>query len=171
MTHKDAVISGLHSDTLYVKLDSRLTDSLANTGIVTSFQDPGLFVMENGTILVKPALSIMLSEDSLYHMTRNIFSRGRSVPDALKYNRAVRYHYALKDSSLVFDPIAILPEGQAWQSRNVRIRLEVPAGKYVVLDSSVYRILSHEVHDDPWMMAGKTYRMTPGGLEECQAIR
>jgi phage shock protein PspC (stress-responsive transcriptional regulator) len=166
LTHKDAVISSLAKDTLYLKLDTRLTDSLMNTNIVTALDDPGMFVTGNGTILLKPELSILPSDDSLFHLTRNVSSRGRSMEDAAEYCRSVRYQYAVRDSLVVFDPIAMLPGGEPWQSRKVRFRLEVPAGKIVVLDDAVYRILSRNVHDDRYSMKEKKYRMTPEGLEE-----
>jgi phage shock protein PspC (stress-responsive transcriptional regulator) len=166
LSQKDAAIGAMVQDTVYLKLDPKLTDSLRNTSIVTALDDPAMYVTEDGAIILKPALTILPSGDSLFHLNSNITSRGRSTGDALKYSRSVRYRYLVKDSMIVFDPIALLPSGETWQGRKIRLKLEVPVGKVMVLDSSLYRILNRSDHVDPYEMSGKKYRMTPEGLEE-----
>ena len=165
LTHKDPVITGLMRDTLFVSLDSRLTDSLENSGVSSVIRDPGLYIMEDHSILVKPVLSIFPSDDSLFHLTRNIYAKGRTPENAVKYAREVRYQYAMKDSLVVFDPIGLLPENQSWQGRKIRLRLEVPVGKVVVFDSLVYRILNTQMDPGPYELSGKKLKMTPEGLE------
>jgi phage shock protein PspC (stress-responsive transcriptional regulator) len=166
LTHKDPVITGLTQDTLYVALDKRLADSLENCGVASVLRDPGLYIMEDHSIMVKPILSIFPSDDSLFHLTRNVYSRGRTPEVAVKYARDVRYQYAVKDSLIVFDPVALLPENQSWQGRKIRLRLEVPVGKVVAFDSLVCRILNTQSDPGPYELSGKKYRMTSEGLEE-----
>jgi phage shock protein PspC (stress-responsive transcriptional regulator) len=166
LTHKDPVITGLTQDTLYVALDNRLVDSLENVGISSVLRDPGLYIMEDHSILVKPILSIFPSDDSLFHLTRNVYSRGRTPEMAVKYAREVRYQYSIRDSLMVFDPVGMLPETQSWQGRKIRLRLEVPVGKVVAFDSLIYRILNTQMDPGSYELSGNKFRMTPEGLEE-----
>jgi hypothetical protein len=78
----------------------------------------------------------------------------------------VKCDYVLRDSLLVIDPVALLPEGEAMQARNVRFRLEVPVGKTIAFDSTVCRIIDPETNPFPVGLCGIKCRMTPEGLEE-----
>lgn len=166
VSQKDTTAAACHSDTIYLALDEALADSLGKTGIVTSLRDPGLWVLDDRSVLLRPELSVIPSDDSLVHLSMNVFARGKSPSDALKNARGVKYRYAVKDSLFTFDPVALLPEKEPWQARNIRLRLSVPEGRVVCMDSSVYRILDRDVHEDSYWMAGKKYRMTSDGLEE-----
>jgi hypothetical protein len=163
---KDAVIGTNGPDTLYLQLNTALADSLKDTPIAASIDEPVMYVTGKGTVMLKPVLSIVPSDDTLFHLTRNITARGRSQAEALRYARSVKCDYVLRDSLLVIDPVALLPEGEAMQARNVRFRLEVPVGKTVAFDSTVCRIIDPETNPFPVGLCGIKCRMTPEGLEE-----
>jgi phage shock protein PspC (stress-responsive transcriptional regulator) len=113
-------------------------------------------------------LDVVQATGAEFELVQVNTARGRSRKQAFENARALDYHFTADSSRITFDRDFLLGSGQKYRGHQVRLILKVPVGKSVFLGNDledfIYDIKNvTNTHDDN--MLGKTWTMTPAGLE------
>ncbi|RZL61770.1 MAG: PspC domain-containing protein, partial [Pedobacter sp.] len=106
--------------------------------IVTDDFENGPFIMPNNI-----RIDIEKSATGATRLTQKYESQGKTFQSALQNAQNIDYRYALKDSTIVFNPRFQLRKGTIWRNQEVRLRLEIPVGTKVILKEDTYRYLNN----------------------------
>ncbi len=79
------------------------------------------------------------------------------------------YNYRFQDGNLIFDPYFSLAQDEVWRSQKVEVVVTVPQGTILQISENMKSLINEHVHS-PYRVSGRTWIMTPGGLEEAPEI-
>lgn len=142
----------------------------------------GLLSYDNDSLVLNNInLRIVKSPDSAYHLQYVKYSSGSDEAAALRNMEEIRYSINQNDSLVYLDRGFNLRRGTRFRNQGVELILQVPVGKKIELDPTVFRRLNYfNVHtdrhdfswdDDPFtgdfrgLSSNTEYVMTIGGLE------
>jgi phage shock protein PspC (stress-responsive transcriptional regulator) len=164
-TTKDLSLSDIKGDTILLRLDTRLPDSLKSNGVSYVIRDYTFNVTEDMRIFLRPRLIIQPSPDSTTSVVSSVFARGRDPETARHFADEVHYKAVVADSGVLFGPMIMLPQGEGWHGRKVHLVLNIPVGKFVKLDRSLHRMMDQPEFFDPGDSTERVFKMTRDGLE------
>lgn len=113
-------------------------------------------------------LDVVRSTDGQFRVVQENQSRGKDRVAASERAKSLDYQYTLQNNILEFPDRLLLEKGQKWRDQQVRLRIEVPQGKTIFLDSG--RNLSRLINDfemearQQWPLVGNYWIMQADGL-------
>ena len=120
---------------------------------------------EEGTFYEQVEVDIEESDDTLYGIRMITTARGRTLKEARLKADDTQWNYSQQGNVLVMDPYFVLGKDGNWQAQHIKLKIRVPAGKYIHLDDSMEDILNWGRYS-PYKLAGKTWIMTDNGLRD-----
>lgn len=164
--------AGSKSKTIYLKLFNHNEGSTREDGFGYVFFDYSLLNVNGEKIIAgKPDLVIDKSSNDLPVLEIVKKARGGSQANASENASVIIYNYTVQDSLLVLNSRFTIPQDVKWKSQDVALRLMLPEGYSVHLDSSSVELLSYnQPFSNFWPdeMVGKTWTMTRNGLREAR---
>ncbi|MDA3821710.1 MAG: hypothetical protein PF450_03725, partial [Bacteroidales bacterium] len=79
----------------------------------------------------------------------------------------LNYNYSSSGNQITLDPYFYIENADKWRFQRLDISLQVPEGKYIMLEKETREILDDVYnvdHISDWRMGGKTWLMTKKGL-------
>jgi hypothetical protein len=160
-------------DTLYVITDHKVTDLNFNKKLTFPDDEYSVFLNEDKKELyIRPVLRVYLSEDDDSRVDIKKRSAGRSQLDAMKRTDGLIYNYSINGDTLLLDDYFTIPAGRKWSADNVGIKIYIPEGTFLKLDSASLNIFhSHYYTDDDsyesegWNTYNRSWIMTEEGLK------
>lgn len=135
-------------DTLYLKLDSKVSDLQVDNEI--SFGSEGYYIFvkeENKQIYIKPYLGDIKSAEgrsAFVEITKR--STGRSRTDAARKAESLQYNYKISGDTLLLDEYFTYSEGSKWSFDEIGVDIVLPRGTVIYLDKTVDNLLRND-HD------------------------
>jgi len=160
-------LSAVESDTLMIEV---YPDTIFEFNHAVRFTDDLDFieVTEDHIYLGNPLLDIVKSNDGEFKVTVKKESRGPNRKQAREYARDIEYNFFQLGSIISFSPFYSLTKENGYHFDQVRIVLEVPEGKAILLSEGTERIIydiDNITHTWDRDMVGKVWTMTEEGLE------
>ena len=160
-------LTAVESDTLMIEV---LPDTLFEFHHAERFRDDLEFieVTEDHIFLGNPLLDIVKSNDDQFKVTVKKESRGPDRKQAREYAREIEYNFFQLGSIISFSPFYSLTKDNGYHFDQVRVVLEVPEGKAILLNEGTERIIydiDNVTHTWDRDMVGKVWTMTEEGLE------
>ncbi|RLD26486.1 MAG: hypothetical protein DRI54_02765 [Bacteroidetes bacterium] len=160
-------LTTVESDTLMVDV---LPDTLFEFNHAVRFRNDLDFieVTDDHIFLGNPLLDIVKSNDDLFKVTVKKESRGSNRKEAREFARDIEYNFIQLGSIISFSPFYSLTKENGYHFDQVRIVLEVPEGKAILLSEGSERIIydiDNVTHTWDRDMVGKVWTMTKEGLE------
>ena len=133
---------------------------------------------EDTVMLTTVRIDVLQSNDSEYHATVVKRSLGANPQAARDNAQRVNFQMEQRDSVLILPKGFAISREQKWRNQQVLVKIEVPVGKRIYLDRSIYGFEYFEVHyrgrgrfnveDDEWehrywLEPGVEYVMTQEG--------
>jgi len=160
-------LTAIESDTLMIEVSPDTIFELSHA--VRFRNDLDLIeVTENQIFLGNPLLDIVKSNDDEFKVTVKKESRGPNRNQAREYARDIEYNFFQLGSIISFSPFYSLTRENGYHFDQVRILLEVPEGKAILLNEGTERIIydiDNVTHTWDRDMVGKVWTMTEEGLE------
>jgi phage shock protein PspC (stress-responsive transcriptional regulator) len=154
------------SDTLYMALNEEYLDELLYGSYDYIHTDNlHLVVTEEGEFFEQVEIRFDKSSGNDYALTQFTHARGRSPMLAREQAEQTAYQFRQEGNLLVFDPYFEMAERGKWRARHVRLRLDIPVGKYISIDRNMEDIIAWGEYS-PRMLAGNTWLMTDEGLSD-----
>ncbi len=154
------------NDTLYLTVNEDFLDELHyNSYDYIQGDDIHIVVTEEGLYYEQIEVDIYKSKTADYAMNRITTARGRSIRAAREKAESITWHFGQNENIIILDPYFPIGEPGGWQAQHIRLKLEVPVGKYISLDESMEDIL-HWGRYSPYKLAGNTWIMTENGLRD-----
>jgi len=154
------------SDTLFITINNEFLDELLYDSYDYIRTDHiHLVVTEEGVFYEQIELDIYKSDDLDYGLTTYTSARGRTKKDARERAELSEWYFEQSDNTIVLDPYFTPGEEQNWHAQHIRLKLEIPVGKYIYLDKNTREILNWNRYS-PYKLAGKTWIMTEEGLQD-----
>ncbi len=128
------------------------------------------YFSDNGDKLLAygfPKLKIIQSKTSEYKLTLIKFSRGTNIMTARERAENIKSDVVVQDSTLLISNYFELPANEKWRNQSVKLILEVPEGKSIVLTKNVENLVyDRDNKDGSWNfdMLGKRMTMHDGRL-------
>jgi len=131
-------------------------------------------VSEDTIMLNTIRLRIAKSTDSLFHVERVKFSRGKNPDDAKNLAEKLRFDIVQKDSALILPQRFPVSLSEKFRNQQVLVILRVPVGKHFFISRKMYNYKWFNIqfdnnyyNDDEWeeygVDYGVEYVMTPEG--------
>lgn len=133
-------------------------------------------ISEDTIMLNTIRVNIVKSTDSVFHVARMKFSRGRNPDDARNLAEKVKFNIEQKDSALILPQRFAVSINEKWRNQQVLVVIAVPEGKRFLLDRRIHdynwfnvRFDSRHYGDDfdnwndYWVESGVEYIMSPDG--------
>lgn len=120
-------------------------------------------------IVGSPSLIILRTDNEKPSLELVKNARGITHSDAVQNATDIIYSYQIADTMLTISPKFLIPEGVKWKGQKMVVKLYLPNGYAVNIDSSLQDMLETEQpHSSYWPdeMVNKTWRMTPNGLRQ-----
>lgn len=156
-----------HSDTLIIQSNHDEFFSDHFKGHHEAFFELTKFT-EKQIVYGFPMLDIERSIDTNFHVRIIREARGSSQTKAIERANHIQYHYTVIDNKVMFDPWFSVPSSDLIRAQSIRVKIEVPIGKYIYLDPSSDRI-NYDIQNiydmEDEKMVGKLWMMKAGGLE------
>jgi len=158
-------LEAVHSDTLRVTLNEH-PDFYWDEGRVRFRKADDRM----HTMLSAVELDIRQSPDSDYHLQVVKEARANDYVDAKQFARHIDYQFDITGNSLLFDQYLSFTDEESYHFQEVRLVLQIPVGKTVFLDESLYYFIddmnvdgirmspsrlsrSHQLVGRSWLMA------------------
>lgn len=113
-------------------------------------------------------LDIERSGDDQIHLEIEKRSKGKNWDDADSKAAKLNYSFHTEGATLILDPYFYLEGTDKWRFPRVKLMLEVPEGKYIMLERETRDILDdvyNADHISDWRMGGKLWYMSEDGLK------
>ena len=157
------------NDTLYVRLDNRVSSLEYNKEIHLPFEPVNMYLnVDQDIIYISPELNIFNTDDDPYLEVVK-YSSGHSRSDAISKAEKLAYDVKIEDKQVLLDEYFTLPPGKRWSGAFLKIRLYVPDNTTVYFEEDVEILM----HDDyfgcglySWEAVGKYWLMTEGRLKQ-----
>ncbi len=136
-------------DTLYLKLDSKVSDLQFDNEI--SFGGEGYYIFvkeENKQIYIRPYLDDIIAGEgrsAFVEVTKR--SSGRSKTDAARKAEKLQYNYKISGDTLLIDEYFTYSEGSKWSFDEVRVDIVLPRGTIIYLDKRVDNLFRNDYDD------------------------
>jgi hypothetical protein len=116
-----------------------------------------------------PKLKILPSKTDQYKLTVAKFSRGTTMMAARERAEAIQSEVLAPDSTLMISNYFLLPPHEKWRNQSVKLYLEVPEGKSILMTKNLENLIyDRDNIDGSWNldMIGKKMTMHDGRLVE-----
>lgn len=161
----------INADTIYIDINDIQEKALRENALF-ELGEEWYFTEEEGEFFGRIKLDIEPAEGKNIRLETVKRSKGRSFDVARENASNLNYNYSLKGNHLVLDPYFQIEAESQWRFPAVRLTLQIPEGKVVVLDRNSRELL-HDVENtkyySSWELGGKTLRMTDRGLEPLES--
>lgn len=134
------------TDTLYIVSDRKISDLMYDKEVLLP-DEYDIFINDGARELyIRPYLSVRPSDDynTMVEVRKHCAATTESL--GLQRLRELQFNYSIKRDTLHLDEYFKLPEGRKWSADFVGIRLYVPEGTVIKLDSSSDFILHSRYH-------------------------
>jgi len=163
-------VSPLTSDTL--NLEVVLNDDNGKDWYFVNnhrVNDPWAVTTGTDTIHIESVtLDIVRSNSDAFELVEMSQSRGKNRQDAIRNARSLDYKIEQTGNTLLFDETFLIPKGSMYRGQSIKLVLKVPEGKSVHLSDDMDRLIydiENVTNTYDGDMVGKTWTMTPNGLE------
>ncbi len=169
--HQDTFTKALEidqpaGDTLYLTLNEEYLDELLYGSYDYIHTDKlHLVITEEGEFFEQVEIEFDKAAGSDFALTQFSHARGRTTKLAREQAEAAEWHFSQEGNLLVLDPYFEIEENGNWRARHVRLRLDIPAGKYVNIDPNMADIIAWGEYSS-YRLAGSTWLMTDAGLSD-----
>lgn len=170
---KNIDLSGLTSDTLRV-------NGIGDGDLNYQFDGDDWWhdekkYLRNGKLAVPGDIDILVrpSKDNRFRIVQTISARGSNDEDAAQNAANVDFEISLQGNALNVPVYYSLSKGAKWRIQEVKLVVEMPAGKSIVFDEHIYSRVkadyADETNDRISQSPGKVFMMTKDGLQctEC----
>ncbi len=135
------------TDTLYIISDRKLSDLMYNKEVRFPDDEYDIFINDGARELyIRPYLSVRPSDDNNTMVEVRKRCAATTESAGLQRLRELQFNYSIKRDTLHLDEYFKLPEGRKWSADFVGIRLYIPEGTVIKLDSSSDFILHSRYH-------------------------
>ena len=116
------------------------------------------------------------NKDNTLEMNVEKIARGWSQSKANQNTQAIRYSHDYYDNQLIVDDYWLSPIKHKNNPESVRLKLNVPEGKYIYIDNDLGPYLSHKIKNDRDFyrkrLAGHLWQMQEGELvcQDCDTV-
>jgi hypothetical protein len=162
-------LSRIESDTLHITSSNFIGENDDNVWI-----DGNGLKLEEDRLDFKGMVDIRVrrSENGRFSCSQAITARGSSSAEAAENASQTNFNVSVKGNTLHIPEGYSIPKGQKWRVQKVKINVEVPNGKCVVFDESIYGRAAADVelysdeNDRNYIShrPNKVFRMTEDGL-------
>ena len=154
------------NDTLFISINNEFLDELLYDSYdYIHADDIHLVVTEEGVFYEQIEMDIYKSDNSEFGLSTYTSARGRTKKDAREKAELSIWHFEQSGNMIILDPYFTPGQENSWHAQHIRLKLEVPVGKYVHLDETTREILNWNRYS-PYRLAGKTWIMTEDGLRD-----
>lgn len=125
------------------------------------------YTQGKGLELGNVKLDITPTYDSIYNLSTKVFSQGNSLISATKNANEIKYNVVYSGDKLIFDPYFYTGKIAKWRNQYVRLKLEIPEGKTIVMGKNLDYILSEDTKermDYQSFQEGSVWQMVDGKL-------
>jgi phage shock protein PspC (stress-responsive transcriptional regulator) len=137
------------SDTIYITSVNRVSDLISDRTL--PFNTEGYSVLindEKRELYISPELEIDASDEEPYGITVRKESYGSSEITAFNKTKDLDYYYRISGDSLFFDDYFTIHSGRKWSGDNIKIRISLPAGTTLKIDSCMEELLDDNYHSE-----------------------
>ena len=154
------------NDTLFLTVnETYLNELLYDSYDYIHGDDIHIVVTEEGHFYEQIEVDIYKSKDADYALTQFTTARGRTIRAAREKAERTVWIFEQSENTIVLDPYFSIGDPGEWQAQHIWLKLEVPVGKYVIIDENLEEILRWGRYS-PYKLAGNTWIMTENGLRD-----
>lgn len=157
------------SDTLFITVNANQKKEFEEDLAFNFDMDNKWYFTENlDRIYGLVDFDIVKAEDDRVRLEIEKRSKGKNWDEADRNAANLQYHFNTKGKKLILDPYFFIEGKEKWRFPRVDLTLEVPVGKYVMIEKDAREILDDVYNLDniaDWKMAEKTWLMTEKGLK------
>ena len=154
-------------DTLYVRSGALISDLTVDKEIVLPDEDEVIYINdEKKEVYFKTNVNISPSENNRTWFEIRKTSAGRSRIDAERKSERLRYNARINGKTLYLDEFFTIPSGTKWSFDFVSVRVYVPAGTVIYMDTATEERF-HSRYDSDFLnnTDPRFWMMTEDGLE------
>lgn len=165
----EQIILEHHYDTLYLKVDSKISDLKFEKEISLPGGDYSLYInQKDNELFGRPQLRLCNSEDQITKIEVNKKSNGRTIREAVEKAESLIYNYRISKDTLYLDEYYKIPTIFKWTGADVDINLFILEGTVIWFEKDsedlFHDYVSHGIYS--WELGGKYWIWTEEGLEE-----
>jgi len=173
-------IGPINTNRLLVDVNNTGTEYYGSDWFGLDWDDDWPFygISHDTLMLTSVRVEVLKSDDNNYHVSTVKYSRGSNPQQARNTAQKIQFNPVLKDSALLLPRAFAISRDDKFRNQQVRVRIEVPVGKRIMLDRSISRYDWFDIRynrrgfdidvDDRWeywhsLRTGVEYIMTPDG--------
>ncbi|MBA4321810.1 MAG: hypothetical protein C0408_03225 [Odoribacter sp.] len=142
----DQIILETPRDTLYLKVDKKISDLKFDKEISLPGDDYSLFINETTRELFsRPEINLMTSEDGFTRIDVERYSHGKTRREAVKKAESLIYNYRISNDTIYVDEYYKIPTEYKWTGAWVDVDISVPEGTVIWFDKKSEDIFNGRV--------------------------
>jgi phage shock protein PspC (stress-responsive transcriptional regulator) len=170
----EQIIMDHHYDTLYLKVDRRISDLKFNKEISMPGADYSLYINEKDNELYgRPHIKLGESEDRTARIEVNKYSHGKTKKEAVTKAESLTYNYRISNDTIFVNEYFDIPTITRWTAADIKIELMLPIGTAIWIDKNsedlFHDYVSNGIHS--WELGDKYWIWTAEGLIENLPVR
>jgi phage shock protein PspC (stress-responsive transcriptional regulator) len=170
----EQIIMDQHYDTLYLKVDRKISDLNFNKEITMPGMDYSLYINDKDNELYgRPNIRIGESEDRSAKIKVRKYSHGKTKKEAVTKAESLMYNYRISKDTIFVNEYFDIPTKTRWTAAEIKIELLVPAGTAIWIDKNSEDLFQDHVSNGihSWDLGNKYWTWTEEGLEEKLPVR
>jgi phage shock protein PspC (stress-responsive transcriptional regulator) len=165
----EQIVLEQHHDTLYLKVDRKISDLKYEKEISMPGGDYSLYINEKDNELFgRPRIRIIESEGSSAKIEVSKSSNGKTKREAVDKAESLIYNYRISHDTIYVDEYYNIPAKFKWTGAGVNIHLLIPEGTVIWFDKDSEDLFHDHVSNGiySWELGGKYWIWKEEGLEE-----
>lgn len=170
----EQIIMDQHYDTLYLKVDRKISDLNFNKEITMPGTDYSLYINDKDNELYgRPTIRMGESEDRTAKIEVRKYSHGKTKKEAVTKAESLIYNCRISKDTIFVNEYFDIPTKTRWTAAEIRIELMLPAGTAVWIDKNSQDLFQDWVNNGihSWDLGNKYWIWTEEGLEEKLPVR
>jgi len=113
--------------------------------ILLANDDQRICINDKDLVISPPSIRMLVSKDSLVHISLMARSQGKSVLQAKKIAQSINYSFAANDTTIFLNDFFTLPNEYKWRDQTLTIQIALPEGQKVITKKDITPML-HSRH-------------------------
>lgn len=170
----EQIIMDKHYDTLYLKVDRKISDLKFNKEISMPGADYSLYINEKDNELYgRPHIRMGESEERTARIEVSKYSHGKTKKEAVTKAESLIYNYRITNDTIFVNEYFDIPTKTRWTAADIKIELMLPEGTVIWIDKNsadlFHDYVDNGVHS--WELGDKYWIWTAEGLKEKLPVR
>jgi hypothetical protein len=170
----EQIIMERRYDTLYLKVDRKISDLKFNKEISMPGGDYSLYINEEDNALYgRPHIRINESEDRTTRIEVRKYSNGKTKREAVAKAESLKYDYRISNDTIFVDEYFDIPTNNKWTGADINVELKLPERTVIWIDKNSADLFHDYVNNGihAWDLGDKYWTWTEEGLEEKLPVR